>query len=51
MKKEPSDKLEGINVHYFHYTITGVVFVTKKHLIILDLDNSLVPGNFNSLAA
>jgi len=43
MKKEPSDKLEGINTHDFHFIVTGVVFVTKKHLIILNLDNAMVP--------
>ncbi len=43
MKKEPSDKLKGINTHDFHFIVTGVVFVTKKHLIILDLYYSMVP--------
>ena len=43
MKKEQSDKLEGINTNDFHFIVTNVVFVTKRHLIILNFDYSMVP--------
>jgi len=42
MKKEPSDKLKGINAHDFYFIVMGVVFVTKKHLTIFNLDNAMV---------
>ncbi len=43
MKKKPLDKLEGINANDFHFIVTSVVFVTKKHPVILNLDNAMVP--------
>ncbi len=43
MKKEPPDKLEGINAHYFLFFVTSVVLITKKHPVILDFGNAMVP--------
>ncbi len=42
MKKEPSGKFKGINTHYFHFTVTSVVLISKKYPVIFNLDNSMV---------
>ena len=42
MKKEPSDELAGIQSHYFHFLVVGIVSPEKGHFPVLNVEDTVI---------